>query len=126
MAQVRFDEVDQKIFKERAAEFNARHGLQVGHVVRFADGKMTRVSYIHEKEPKVQTSKGGSFYLEGEYMDFSGTSAGPIALCHFHRTNEKAAVPCWIFHHGYVTPGGRVDGTIEVSVWECDISHPEF
>ncbi len=75
------DDRDHAIIASRLAAFDEEPDVRVGDYVDFADGVSRRVSHVFPREwgddYGVQTSDGGSFYLDEGFVSFSGSLYPP-------------------------------------------------
>ena len=117
------DDTDRTILSKRAGLFWAQHNEPaVGDYVDFADGTTRRISHIWTfGNPTIQTSDGGSFYLDtGGYCSFSGGlyPGIPIETLTLDTTRHGAV---WFFHHDFTTAGGGIHTTMPFAVYRCSL-----
>lgn len=113
------DEQDAALLLERIAAYNDRTGPQVGDFVRFADGKLRRIS--HDWGDFLQTSEGGSFYLGLHGVSFSGGLHPGLPTETFSATEERLPGEVWFFHHDRWTAHNGVNATFGFRVWSCSL-----
>jgi hypothetical protein len=120
---VSFDIEDARIVAERFALLNQQEGPRNGDFVDFADGVTRRVSHVYGPDWKdmagVQTSDGGSWYLDEGWCSFSGSLYGVVKMTTLTLTDKLRPGLCWIFHHNYHTAHNGVDVEISFRVYKC-------
>jgi hypothetical protein len=112
------DERDAAIYSERFHALQDVHGPRVGDFVRFADGRMERIS--HDWDGDVQTSEGGSFYLGKGYVSFSGGLNPSIPTSELVYKAEHKRGSCWFFHHDHYCADNGVAVDMDFRVYEVD------
>lgn len=110
------DDRDAELLCQRATELDADPGPRCGDFVRFADGRMERVSHVWDAA--VQTSEGGSFYLGHGYVSFSGGLNPSIPAAELRRADEAQDGSCWFFHHDRFTAHNAVHATMPFRVYD--------
>lgn len=118
------DDRDRAMLSTRAFLFWARHfGPSVGDYVDFADGVTRRISHCWTfGDPTVQTSDGGSFYLDRSgYCSFSGGLHPGVAMDTLTLTGAGREGAVWFFHHDYTTAGGGVHTSMPFAVYTCSL-----
>ena len=109
--------------------WDTRAGPRVGDFVEFADGRTRRVSFLTPDEwlpeiDSVQTSDGGSFYLSGSYVSFSGSLYQGVPRSALVPTDERRPGDCWIFHHDQWGAGNGVPVVVPWRVFTCEREAP--
>lgn len=119
MNRTTLDARDQTILTHRVALYTVHTTPQVGHYVDFADGVTRRISYVWDggREPGVQTSDGGSFYLGEGYCSFSGGLYPAVPMTTLTRSEATREGWAWFFHHDYHTAHNGVHARIPCVVW---------
>jgi hypothetical protein len=113
------DERDATILADRGRQLDAVAGPRCGDFVRFADGRLERVSHVWDWEPEgVQTSEGGSWYLGGGYCSFSGGLNPSIPLGELTLTDERRLGSCWFFHHDWAEADNSVGVELPFRVYD--------
>jgi len=112
------DDRDVAIYVARAIRLRELAGPVCGDFVRFADGRLERVSNVWSEV--VQTSEGGSFYLGDGYVSFSGSLNPTIPITELRRTDEEMLGSCWFFHLNERRAGGGVEVEAPFRVYEVD------
>lgn len=103
-----FDERDKVLLAGRIKSREKIKGVRLGDFVVFPDGHRERVS--HHWGDAVQTSPGGSFYLDrGGAVSFSGGLNPSIPLAKIQLTPEVAEGAFWFFHHDFWWADNGVD-----------------
>lgn len=126
------DPRDQEYLEQMQSSMDAmREHIQVGHVVRFADGTMRVVSHVwhdeHDAPDSIQTSDmhGDARLHLGisvrgvAYMEYSGGLYSGIPLSSLMRSNNFTYVDVWIWHHKFAGAGRGVSAKARVPIWEC-------
>lgn len=114
----RFDDRDARIVAERCAEWEQRDGPRVGDFIQRKDGSLRRFSCSHGDVLQTALPEAGSYHLHPG-MDFSGTHCleGALSKSSLQRLPFSRKGSCWIFHHGEVKPGNRVDTEVNCRVY---------
>lgn len=115
MTEPRLDETDAAIFSERFHAFQDIHGPRVGDYVKFADGRMERISHICGDS--VQTSESGSFYLGKGYVSFSGGLNPGIPLDELEYRADHKRGSVWFFHHDHACADNGVHVSMDFRVY---------
>lgn len=111
------DDINAKILKERTARFNSKVEARVGDYVVMPDGSYERFS--HKYSNGLQTSVGGSFYLnENGIAGFSGGLNPFIPNVNLILTEDLKNGEFWFFHHDIARAHSAVYVTIECRVWK--------
>ena len=110
------DERDAAIFSERFHAYQDIHGPRVGDFVRFADGRLERISHIWNDG--VQTSESGSFYLGKGYCSFSGSLNPLIPSAELEYRADHKRGPVWFFHHDHWRASNGVHASMDFRVYE--------
>ena len=123
------DERDARIALDRWRHLDLIDGPRVGDFVEFADGRTRRVSFLTPDEwlpeiDSVQTSDGGSFYLSGSYVSFSGSLYQGVPRSALELTYERRPGDCWIFHHDQWGAGNGVPVVVPWRVFTCEREAP--
>ena len=123
------DERDARIALDRSRHLDLIDGPRVGDFVEFADGRTRRVSFLSPDEwlpeiDSVQTSDGGSFYLSGSYVSFSGSLYQGVPRSALVATDERRPGDCWIFHHDQWGAGNGVPVVVPWRVFTCEREAP--
>ena len=117
------DDRDRGIIARRLAAFDQELDIRIGDYVDFADGVTRRVSHVYPREwgddYGVQTSDGGSFYLDKGHISFSGLLQGPVPRATLTLTEQRRPGRIWIFHHDWQEAGNGVDDEIPFRVYHC-------
>lgn len=116
------DPQDQKILEERQAALDQKSGPRVGDWVEFADGVTRRISYLWPEG--VQTSDGGSFYLDRGSVSMSGSLYPTVPRESLTRTERSRPGSAWFFHHDYSAAGNSVEVSFPFRVYGCDLPAP--
>ena len=116
------DPRDIAILTSRVARYNEQPDARVGDYVRFTDGVLRRIS--HHWGDRVQTSNGGSYYLDDGYISMSGGLFVGVPVETLTLTNERLPGSVWFFHHDYATAGGGVSAYMEFRVFTCSQTAP--
>ena len=96
---VKPDDRDGEIAVDRGTERDSRRGPRVGDFILWPDGRLHRFS--HDWGDKIQTSAGGSFYLqEGGGVSFSGGLDPGIDKKDMAELGHRYG-HFWIFHHDH-------------------------
>jgi hypothetical protein len=104
--EIKFDDVDAEILKQRQAEFDAVPGPRVGDFLRVGEDFLR---FTHDWDDSLQTTVphlssaySASFYLgEKGYVSFSGSLDPPIDKTRLQYTGETKDGAFWFFHHGW-------------------------
>ena len=118
------DERDAAIFSERFHALQDVHGPRVGDFVRFADGRLERIS--HHWGDTVQTSESGSFYLGKGYCSFSGGLNPGIPTSELEYRAEHKRGSVWFFHHDEWKAGNGVSADLDFRVYEVPGNRRSF
>ncbi len=117
------DDQDREILRRNFNALEEIAGPRVGDFVRFADGTLRQISHDWD-EYGVQTSDGGSWYLEEGYVSFSGGLYGCTPTEALTLTRERREGNVWFFHHNYRTAGGGVHAWVPFRVYESTEQPP--
>jgi hypothetical protein len=121
------DDRDRAILSTRAGKRAARirdDCPQVGDYVDFADGVTRRVSHVWHLGivPGIQTSEGGSFYLEPSgACSFSGGLGPAVPAYSMQLTGATREGLVWFFHQDFHTAHNGIETTIPCAVWQCTL-----
>lgn len=110
------DATDAKILDERQAQWDARPGPRVGDFVQIGQ-RFGRFS--HDWGDGIQWSEGGSFYLYGPSVEFSGGLNRAIPMDRLEATNDSRPGTFWFFHHGFSGASRGVGATIPCRVFKA-------
>ncbi len=123
------DDRDHAIIASRLAAFDEEPDVRVGDYVDFADGVSRRVSHVFPREwgddYGVQTSDGGSFYLDEGFVSFSGSLYGPVPHRTLTPTERRRPGRVWIFHHDWPERDNGVHDEIPFRVYQCAEEAPD-
>lgn len=115
------DDRDAQILADRVQEWNKRAGPRVGDWLIFADGVMHRFSHDWE-EHGLQTSKGGSFYLDDNgYASFSGGLNPCVPRDKVLNSGQTRLGRFWFFHHDYMTAHAAVNVELTCRVFATEL-----
>jgi len=114
-----------KLFHKKEKEYNKEPGIRVGDWIKDGD-KYSRVTYIwrdeHDKPFQIQDGgdAGGSFYLDGSYVSYSGSldSGYDTTKTEFRKLNYTRIGRVWFFKHDFATAGGGIDYLMKFRVFE--------
>jgi hypothetical protein len=113
------DGKDAEILDQREGEWNSRPGPRVGDFVLIGD-RAGRFS--HDWGDGMQWSEGGSFYLSGQFVSFSGGLNPSIALADLTPVEETRLGSFWFFHHGCSGAARGVGARIPCRVFRAKTS----
>jgi hypothetical protein len=120
-----FDDRDEAIRQTRIAAMGRLAGPQVGDFVEFPHGITRRIAHIwdwdhDEATMTIQTSPGGSFYLDASgQCSFSGGLYPGVPFTTCTRTDAHRDGSVWFFHHDYTTAHNGVTCTVPCRVYHC-------
>jgi hypothetical protein len=117
------DETDRRILADRRATFDALSGPRCGDYVRFACGRLRRISHLWDDG--VQTSHSGSWYLGQGFADFSGSLFSSVPNSTLQLTDELQDGEFWFFSHDCWQAHNGVDFTMPCRVYSCSRPAPE-
>jgi len=113
----------------RLLAFDEEPDVRIGDYVDFADGVTRRVSHVFPREwggdYGVQTSDGGSFYLDEGFVSFSGSLYRPIPHRTLTQTEQQRPGRVWIFHHDWPERDNGVHDEIPFRVYACTEEAPD-
>jgi len=113
----KLDNKDKEILEKCFTNRQNLKGPQVGDYILKGD-KLHRFSH-NWGESGLQTSPGGSFYLENSgYGDFSGGLDPTVPLDKIKETSTQKLGIFWFFHHGFPGQGCGVNVEIPCRVYE--------
>lgn len=121
-----------EILADLTAAFDAVPGPRVGDFIRTADGAYVRISFhrpahaCRDRAARVQTTRGGRFFLGVGYMEFSGSLDPAIPVSRLQPTAEVRDGTCWFFSRGHVRAHNGVDVTIPCRVYACPYTAAEL
>lgn len=121
------DERDAAILAERVGSLAEITTPKVGDWVRFADGKLRRISHVWDWDdgnPLAQTSDSGSYHLGDGYISMSGGLYPPVPTSTLTATDERRMGYVWFFHHNRSQAHNGVTTAISFPVWSCDRDAP--
>lgn len=123
------DDRDRAIIASRLAAFDGEPDVRIGDYVEFADGVTRRVSHVFPREwgddYGVQTSDGGSFYLDEGFVSFSGSLYSAVPHRTLTPTEHRRPGRVWIFHHDWPGRDNGVHDEIPFRVYACSEEAPD-
>ena len=123
------DDRDRAIVTRRLAAFDEEPDVRIGDYVDFADGVTRRVSHVYPREwgddYGVQTSDGGSFYLDDGFVSFSGSLHRPVPHQTLTLSEQRRPGHVWIFHHDWPERDNGVYDEIPFRVYACSEEAPD-
>ncbi|CAB4168879.1 hypothetical protein UFOVP1516_37 [uncultured Caudovirales phage] len=118
------DEIDVEILNYRKARFNEVPGPRVGDFVVMPDGSYERFSHKHYDG--LQTTEGGSFYLNDTgKAGFSGGLNPTILNEHLELTKQKKLGNFWFFHHDMARAHNAVYVVVDCDVYKVTAELPK-
>lgn len=113
------DEKDTLILAEREAAFNNHKGPRVGDFVRMLDGGVQRFSHDWDYDNSIQTTNGGSFYLDSSgHASFSGGLNPAIMKDTLEEIDETMVGMFWFFRHDWHIAHNGVDVKVMCRVYK--------
>lgn len=120
---MQLDAKNQELLAKRRAWFEARTIPMVGDYVRFVDDVERRISYRWDfGDATVQTSAGGSFYIDVGVVSFSGGLYPSIAVSTLTLTEERKSGRFWFFDHDISGAGRGIEVSMPCRVWRCALT----
>jgi hypothetical protein len=100
---------------DRMEKYNQIKGPRVGDYLRIGE---KYVRFSHDWGDKIQTSKGGSFYLGDGYISFSGGLDPAIPKAELKDTGETRTGYIWVFKKDWWAANNGCDFEREFRVFE--------
>lgn len=118
-----------ELFAERHEKYKARKEPSCGDFVVFADDITRRISHVWTFDGKIcdiQTSDGGSFYLQPSGLcDFSGGLYRAVSYEHFTLSKQTSLGECWLFDRDLAGAGRGVYRQLPFKVWHVSCPAPK-
>lgn len=117
----KIDETDRQLLKERSNEFNEKPGARLGDFIKLKNGKLLRITVIHEDDDvqAIGTTKSNIYLGGGTFVQHNGCCGDIICkLNQLKQTDESQMGGVWFFHHGEVGPDRRVDLQMNFRVYK--------
>lgn len=105
-----FDETNLRIAESRQRDRDALEGVRIGDYIRKADGTLVRVTWFTSDGHCKGYPRGSFSMYGGGFVDHSGTVGfDSFEVAALVDTGDREYANFWLFHHGSIGAGRRVD-----------------
>lgn len=121
------DREDQRLVLLRAARYDQDPGPRVGDFIDYRDGVTRRIAHVWPSDENddgsalIQTTDGGSFYLGGGFISYSGSLYPGLKASHLRRVWGSREGSVWVFHHDQRRAHNGVNASSMFRVYLADV-----